>query len=315
MRDQVIDVVGQISTKLPLWMTSKQPNGRVLGFTPAWVIAYVNPGRAKEVAYFIQTYFAQQLNSVDFKVDRYILDRLLSKNWDTDAQHWVPRPPTLTTFDRFSTGGKVFIGTVDICTSLAWSDVNNRSLAYINNLGGLDGTINDVEGKTIIFANQQEYNGPPGSSYPTADAGWQNWLAPFGGVTGIPDTYFDTLGLDYSTTVPGDDLSTLNERMAVYTININPLSGCLNLTLTTQTQIDDYVQILEGNFYRSALLYYPTTPGEGLTEISWLFLLAIVTDETIFDEGSLRFISPVDMYDPTDTYDKYLVFPKSNILV
>ena len=315
MRDQVIDVVGQISTKLPLWMTSKQPNGRVLGFTPAWVIAYVNPGRAKEVAYFIQTYFAQQLNSVDFKVDRYILDRLLSKNWDTDAQHWVPRPPTLTTFDRFSTGGKVFIGTVDICTSLAWSDVNNRSLAYINNLGGLDGTINDVEGKTIIFANQQEYNGPPGSSYPTADAGWQNWLAPFGGVTGIPDTYFDTLGLDYSTTVPGDDLSTLNERMAIYTININPLSGCLNLTLTTQTQIDDYVQILEGNFYRSALLYYPTTPGEGLTEISWLFLLAIVTDETIFDENSLKFIAPVDMYDPTDTYDKYLVFPKSNILV
>ena len=315
MRDQVIDVVGQISTKLPLWMTSKQPNGRVLGFTPAWVIAYVNPGRAKEVAYFIQTYFAQQLNSVDFKVDRYILDRLLSKNWDTDAQHWVPRPPTLTTFDRFSTGGKVFIGTVDICTSLAWSDVNNRSLAYINNLGGLDGTINDVEGKTIIFANQQEYNGPPGSSYPTADAGWQNWLAPFGGVPGIPDTYFDTLGLDYSTTVPGDDLSTLNERMAIYTININPLSGCLNLTLTTQTQIDDYVQILEGNFYRSALLYYPTTPGEGLTEISWLFLLAIVTDETIFDENSLKFIAPVDMYDPTDTYDKYLVFPKSNILV
>ena len=315
IRDQVIDVVGQISTKLPLWMTSKQPNGRVLGFTPAWVIAYVNPGRAKEVAYFIQTYFAQQLNSVDFKVDRYILDRLLSKNWDTDAQHWVPRPPTLTTFDRFSTGGKVFIGTVDICTSLAWSDVNNRSLAYINNLGGLDGTINDVEGKTIIFANQQEYNGPPGSSYPTADAGWQNWLAPFGGVPGIPDTYFDTLGLDYSTTVPGDDLSTLNERMAIYTININPLSGCLNLTLTTQTQIDDYVQILEGNFYRSALLYYPTTPGEGLTEISWLFLLAIVTDETIFDENSLKFIAPVDMYDPTDTYDKYLVFPKSNILV
>ena len=315
MRDQVIDVVGQLSTKLPLWMTSKQTDGRVLGFTPAWVIAYVNPGRAKEVAYFIQTYFAQQLNSVDFKVDRYILDRVLSKNWDTDTQRWTPRPPTLTTFDRFSTGGKVFLGTVDICTSLAWSDVNNRSLAYINELGGLDGIINDVEGKTIIFAKQEGYDGPPGSSYPTADAGWQNWLAPFGGVTGIPDTYFDTLGLDYSTTVPGDDLSTLNERMAIYTININPLSGCLNLTLTTQTQIDDYVQILEGNFYRSAFLYYPTTPGEGLSEISWLFLPTVLTAETVFDGNSLKFVAPVDMYDPTDTYDKYLVFPKSNILV
>lgn len=315
MRNQVIDVVGQISTKLPLWMTSKQTNGRVLGFTPAWVIAYVNPGRAKEIAYFIQTYFAQQLNSVDFKVDRYILDRMLSRNWDTDAQHWTPRPPTLTTFDRFSTGTKNFIGTVNICTSLAWSDVNNRTLTYINDLGGLDGVINAVEGKTIIFAKQENYDGPPGSNYPTANDAWQTWEAPFGGVEGIPDTYFDTLGLDYSTTVPGSDFSTLDERMAIYTININPLSGCLNLTLTTQTQIDDYVQILQGNFYRSAFLYYPTTPGEGLSVISWLFLLTVVTAETVFDDNSLKFIAPVDMYNPTDTYDKYLVFPKSNILV
>ena len=199
-------------------MTSKQTDGRVLGFTPAWVIAYVNPGRAKEVAYFIQTYFAQQLNSVDFKVDRYILDRVLSKNWDTDTQRWTPRPPTLTTFDRFSTGGKVFLGTVDICTSLTWSDVNNRSLAYINELGGLDGIINDVEGKTIIFAKQEGYDGPPGSAYPTSNDGWQNWLAPSGGVPGIPATYFDTLPLDYSTTVLR---SPVDLRMAIYTISIN----------------------------------------------------------------------------------------------
>jgi len=312
MRNQVIDVVGQISNTLPLWMTSKQTNGRVLGFTPAWVIAYVNPGRSKEVAYFIQTYFAQQLNSVDFKVDRYILDRVLSRNWDVDTQHWVPRPPTLTTFDRFNTGNKKFIGTVDICTSLAWSDVNNRSLTYINSLGGLDGIINNVEGKTIIFANQEEYNGPPGSNYASIDDAWQTWAAPSGGVSGLPETYFDSAGLDYSTTVPN---SPINERMAIYTINIDPVSQCLQLTLTTQTQVDDYVQVLGGNFYRTANLYYPTVPGEGLTQISWLFLLTVVTTETVFDGNSLKFIAPVDMYDPTDTYDKYLVFPKSNILV
>jgi hypothetical protein len=240
---------------------------------------------------------------------------MLSRNWDTDTQNWTPRPPTLTTFDRFNTGAKTFIGTVNICTSLAWSDVYNRSLAYINNLGGLDGIINDVEGKTIIFAKQENYDGPPGSSYPDTNAAWQSWQAPFGGVEGIPDTYFDTLGLDFSTTVPGDDLSTLNERMAIYSISINPLSGCLDLTLTTQTQIDEYVQISQGNFYRSAFLYYPTIPGEGLTEISWLFLLTVVAAETVFDDNSLKFVAPVDMYNPTDTYDKYLVFPKSNILV
>jgi hypothetical protein len=365
MRNQVIDVVGQISNILPLWMTSKQSNGRVLGFTPAWTIAYVNPGRAKEIAYYIQTYFAQQLNSVDFKVDRYILDRVLSRNWDTDTQRWTPRPPTLTTFDIFSTGGKTFIGTVDICTRLAWSDVNDRSLDYINELGGLDGIINNVEGKTIIFAKQEDYNGPPGSNYTTIDDAWQTWEAPSGGVSGIPETYFDATGLDRSTTVPGDDLSTLDERMAIYTISINSISGCLELTLTTQTLIDEYVQILEGDFYRSAYLYYPTivdVVNAGFSETCWLpFVTVGITPplqigtryeilsvgntnwtsigasanqvgviftatgigagtgtarsiETIFDGNSLKFIAPVDMYDPTDTYDKYLVFPKSNIL-
>jgi hypothetical protein len=195
---------------------------------------------------------------------------------------------------------------------LAWSDVNNRSLAYINELGGLDGVINDVEGKTIIFAKQEDYDGPPGSNYPTADAGWQTWQAPFGGVSGIPDTYFDTLGLDYSTTVPD---TPIDQRMAIYTISINPITNCLNLTLTTQTVINNYVQVLDGSFYRSAFLYYPSTAGEGLTKISWLFLPTILTNETVFDYNSLKFVVPVDMYNPTDTYDKYLVFPKSNILV
>jgi hypothetical protein len=64
MRNQVIDVVGQISNKLPLWMTSKQPNGTVLGFTPSWVICYSKPGKSKQIAYYIQEYFAKNLNYV-----------------------------------------------------------------------------------------------------------------------------------------------------------------------------------------------------------------------------------------------------------
>jgi len=36
--------------------------------------------------------------------------------------------------------------------------------------------------------------------------------------------------------------------------------------------------------------------------------------DTVFDGNSLKFISPVDMYTSGDGYDKYLVFPKRNIL-
>jgi hypothetical protein len=102
MRDQVIDQVGQISNVLPTWMLSKQSNGRVLGFTPAWVLAYAKPGRGDQLAYYIRRQFGQRLNLVDFEVDRYELDRLLTHNWDpvADSTHgaWEP-PAAATTFD------------------------------------------------------------------------------------------------------------------------------------------------------------------------------------------------------------------------
>jgi hypothetical protein len=84
--------------------------------------------------------------------------------------------------------------------------------------------------------------------------------------------------------------------------------------LTTPTEPNDFVQVERGNFYRSAQLRHPTAPGTGLTEISWVPLETLVTEETFFDEGSVAFAEPVDMYDPTDQFDKYLVFPKANIL-
>jgi len=104
MRNQVIDVVGQLTPGLPLWMTSKQSNGSVLGFVPAWVIAYVKPGESGKIAYNIQQEFGNQLNLIDFEVDRYELDRSLSHNWvpyedSTQAGRWEPYPPAATTFD------------------------------------------------------------------------------------------------------------------------------------------------------------------------------------------------------------------------
>lgn len=309
MRDQVIDVVGQISTKLPLWMTSKQTDGRVLGFTPAWVICYTQPGRSQQIAYYIATKFGEQLNRVDFKVDRYILGTELSRNWDTTTQRWTPTP-SLTTFDRFNTGGNNFIGTVDIATDLAYSDVNNRTLDYINALGGLDGVISAINGNTLIFVKQQDYDGPPGSNYATPDEAWQDYLYPY-------DTVGYDAGItefDEAVTVPQGDGSSLNERMAIYTISVDPDTEFVTLTLTQETYANDYVQVIRGNFYRSAQLRHPGAPGAGLTEISWLPLETVVTEETFFDEGSVAFVEPVDMYDPTDAYDKYLVFPKANIL-
>ena len=471
MRNQVIDVVGQLSTKLPLWMTSKQTNGRVLGFTPAWVMCYVKPGYSRQIAYYIATEFGNQLNRVDFKVDRYILDRSLSRNWDTTTQQWTPEA-SLTTFDRYGSGIFPFLGYVDIATQLAYAEVNQQTLAAIAARGGLDGQISEINGNTIIFVKQEYY-----SAYPIIANAWQDYnilydeggYAPettgasfdesytipggtevdcsntvvtsnyikatntvglqvndpvwfvgstfggieayksndltqiyyvtsvvnstctataagtelitctsttnmatndqvwftgttFGGVntltasntaqlyyvTKIDGTHFKisltqggsfvsltnasgsmTVNTRYFTVSTAQDgtnqvLSTAsgtmtlnygNQRMAMFTIAVDPVTTMVTLTPATLSAESQYVQINRGNQFAGQQLYYPTSPAEGYTVVNWIQVPESNVGETTFDQGSMAFEAPVDMYDPTDKYDKYLVFPKANILV
>ena len=105
-----------------------------------------------------------------------------------------------------------------------------------------------------------------------------------------------------------------NQRMAIWTLTVNPVDDIVTLVLTTQTQPLDEIYIKNGNFYKNSDFYYPTSPATGFTRVAWRPVQTILTTETTFDENSLLFIEPVDMYNPTDEYDKYLVFPKVNIL-
>ena len=144
MRDQVIDVVGQESNILPLWMLSKQADGNVLGFTPAWVIAYTLPGSSGLVSYTLQQTYGNELNLIDFEADRYELDNLLTKNWDRENQQWNPTPPTLTTFD-IATGEFKEVGWVNnSAQTVAWRNDVNFPATWTNNSGQYpNGTIFD----------------------------------------------------------------------------------------------------------------------------------------------------------------------------
>jgi hypothetical protein len=152
MRDQVIDTVGQISRVLPRWMLSRQSDGSVLGFTPAWVIAYTMPGQSGQIAYNIQTQFGQQLNLVDFDVDRYELDRWLTKNWNTVDQSWNPSPPSYTRFD----GAQSTTSTIS-----QWVNNTPGLVSWINNFSQPTTWTNSWNGEPTIFdANSLEFIEP-----------------------------------------------------------------------------------------------------------------------------------------------------------
>ena len=175
MRDQVIDQIGQISNVLPRWMLSTQADGRVLGFTPSWVIAYTQPGQAKQIAYNIQTYFTSQtqLNLVDFKADRYELDNLMTKNWDRAEQQWDPTPPSLTTFDvsvdpptpQFATWGN-YNATFTTFTPVQW----------VNNTGNTVTWTNSYDGGATTFDNNAMQFVAPVDMYEGATTNYDKYL-------------------------------------------------------------------------------------------------------------------------------------------
>jgi hypothetical protein len=94
MRDQVAEVLGQVydSNLLPLWMTSQQADGSTTGFVPAWVIAYTLPGQSSTVMNNIQTMWPYTLNQINFRIDRFSVNKSNTYNYNSDFL-----PPTWTT--------------------------------------------------------------------------------------------------------------------------------------------------------------------------------------------------------------------------
>lgn len=103
MREQVGDVLGQeYNFRLyPKWMTSQQANGSTLGFTPAWVICYTRPpitlpdgtefSYANEIKNNIENNWINPattdvltLNQINFKIDRFTVDKSLTYNYDNN---------------------------------------------------------------------------------------------------------------------------------------------------------------------------------------------------------------------------------------
>jgi hypothetical protein len=196
MRNQVIDTVGQVSAVLPRWMLSTQTNGRVLGFTPAWVIAYVKPGNGEQIAYNIRTQFGTKLNLVDFKVDRYELDKALTSNWEPVNRRWVPQPPAETTFD-VSAHYQLLNGTV--VQGGSGYIVGNSIQISGAQVGGTTG-INDI----IIIVQQVNESGTIEQVSIAGDAP----------LLSVTDTYFNLVGSNitgagsgalWNITVTGED--------------------------------------------------------------------------------------------------------------
>jgi hypothetical protein len=239
---------------LPDWMTSRQTNGRQLGFVRAVVLAYVKPGEGDLVAYRLrQRNF--NFNSIDFTVDRYQLDSVYSTNYDLTANTFVTSKET--TFDRYPalSSTLTYSTTVDFAVSTAFENINEHYLQDIKDAGGLDGIKNIKDGQTIVFA-QQEYTAP-GSTLVDYTQGWSNVVI-----------LWDAVSWAYNVDAGDDDILTPDDP-TLLPPNLGPYDYTPGQKWDQANYIPGYNEYILGATYAAGTAGFPTSPTDGdLTVVS-----------------------------------------------
>lgn len=295
MRDQVIDQIGQESTILPQWMTSRQRNGEVLGFRPVWVIAYVLPGEGDRIAYNIRRQFGDQFNLIDYKVDRYELDRSQSWLWNPTLKRWGDEPPAATTFDGF-TEYLYYVVPLDTNGVVASSDLiiaDGTQTVFgfrpLRDIGEIIVTINGIT---------QPYLSPQTSGVSTAYTIVYTRTLPFYAIT----------DWDINEFYPPNSIVVADDVYYQSRYEVPP-----SIQITNEfywRQIEPPNQVV----FQNAPL---STAVVGIYQLKDKWILdpnSTARRPTTFDGNSTTFVNVSDNWTGGDERDKYLVFPKENIL-
>lgn len=308
MQKQMSETIEQIApSALPLWMTSKQASGVVLGYTPAWVICYTKPNESEKIAYRLRQKYSQELNKIYFTVNRLVSDMTLSEHYDKAMDHW--ERGQMITFDRSDRpSGISFAMQVDFATDMPFAALNSKTPAQIFAAGGIDGVFTEYAGRTIIFLNQEHYE----DWNMTINDGWVDYNSAMD-ETGQG---YDTHNFDEYTVIPDDGLhgqGITNLRLGVF--RFVKENGIYHLEHVRNFDTTDYVQILYGKSYVNNEFFIPHAPAPGQMLITWRHVQHTQRKETTFDASGTRFIEPVDMYSGNkNSKMKYIPFPKHNIL-
>ena len=233
---------------LPDWMTSRQINGRQLGFVRAVVLAYVKPGESDLVAYRLrQRDF--NFNSIDFTVDRYQLDNIFTENYDITANLFLSSDET--TFDRYPALSSTLTSatTVDFAISTAFDEINQHYLQDIKDAGGLDGIKNIKDGDTLVFA-QQEFSAA-GSTLITYEQGWSNAIV-----------LWDEVSWAYNVDTSDDDVLT-PEDSTLLPPNPGPYDTIPGQKWDQANYIPGYNEYILGTTVADGTAGFPASPSDG----------------------------------------------------
>ena len=321
MLERVVAGVGYYDqSTLPEWMTSNQLGSTggsfnvPLGYTRAVVLAYTQPNAGNLIAYRIKN-SGINLDSIDFTVDRYLLDDYYTTNFNiTTSSYNSGRETTFDASPNKNIGA--IVATVDYSVSTQFDQINGRLVEYINANGGIDGVTNFQNGDTLIFAKQEGFINPDPYN------GWiyyyDEWIGTDLNTPNIIGGY-DSESYDTYTVVPGylekiQGTSAVNQRGGIWQINI--VNDIVYLSFVKEISTYDRVRVSFGQTYGGTVLYYNNTRavGQNVPEYT-LFNQSqfAVAGPTTFNAGTTKFFSGRDRYYTPNSQDKYVKFPQFGV--
>jgi hypothetical protein len=326
MINDIIVAIGTTNTNtLPQWETSIQPDGKIIGFQTAAVLAYLKPGTGAKVLYKLKNSVPSDIKNVPFIADRYILDNNLDTNYNISTKTYTNKK--YTSFDSgYVTAVPVAIS-VDFGLDVPFDHVNGATLAQIAGVasgwdasivdppnqdillgwdaspwdgavaaGGFDGSFGDYNNKFVVFTTQENYIG----NYPDlANNGWNLNNAVVPGYTEL------TSGA-----------SKINERSGVWLSKVS--NNQIFLSFVQTVSINEVVSIRFGAKAGKTYQYTAQNVGVGSQTVPTYELVNVDTSQlkkpTTFDNKSTVFINNEDQYQLPYSFDSYLKFPRTTIL-
>lgn len=160
MQARLREILGNNNRQfLPTWMTTKQPDNRILNYTLAVPLVYVKPGKGKLMLYKLQEAVNTAINTgiIEGLSDRYYWDDGLAVNWDKSQNKFYD--DLYTTFDRIVTSETFnFLTNVDLAVTARFNQIDGARVSDLRGSGLLDGYRGPIVGLRIVFYQQEQYS-------------------------------------------------------------------------------------------------------------------------------------------------------------
>jgi len=250
MINDIVVAIGETNVNtLPQWQTSIQPNGKVVGYQTAAVLAYLKPGTGAKVLYKLNNKVPADIKQIPFVADRYVLDNNLDTNYNI---------PVATSGNLV--GGSSVISNVSNTSYIAIgykvSGAYIPSATYVKSIQG-----NSVTMTNTAFANANAvsltFGGTFASkSYTTFDTGFITSITPTAIVDygiDIPFNYVDGRTIAQINAIgglDGDQSGDWNGKTVIFSTQENYVGVYPNLTndgwIQNNTIIPGYTELTNG---------------------------------------------------------------------